>query len=57
MESQNWLYLEMPPPGHSGAGQEPLNTRRAPTGSNLGFLGSGSLGSGKNKPQRNDALQ
>ena len=57
MESQNWLYLEMSPPGHSEAGQEALNTTRAPTGSNLGFLVSGSLGSGKNMPQRNDFLQ
>ena len=57
MESQNWLYLEMSPPGHSGAGQEALNTTSAPTGSNLGFLVSGSLGSGKNMPHRNDFLQ
>jgi hypothetical protein len=56
MESQNWLYLEMSPPGHSVAGQEALNITRAPTGSNSGFLVSGSLGSGKNMPQRNDFL-
>ena len=59
MESQNSLKLEMSSlsgPGHSGAGQEPLNIRRAPTGSDLGSLEFTSLGSGKNIPQRNDSL-
>ena len=57
MESQNWLYLEMSPLGHSVAGQELLNRSSAPTGSNFGFVGSGSFGSGKNNPQRKDSLQ
>ena len=59
MESQKSLNLEAPSSpglGHSGAVQEPLNTRRVPTGTHSGLLEFASFGSGKKIPQRNDFL-
>ena len=51
MESQNRPYLAVLPAGHSSAAQELLKMKRGATG-----LAPSVLGSGKNRPQRNDFL-
>merc|ERR1711997_965545 len=49
MESQKLEYLDLSPEGHSSAAQELLKMKRGATGTAVLLLGSG-----KNKPQRND---